>query len=229
MALGAAAPGAALGEDGDRLARPQRLGDPGHRGGQGPDAVPVDEQGAAAGGQPPRDRPVPDLRLGEHPGRADGGEQRDVQPGHVIGDEQQPAVGCRVTVDPYPDPRGPHDPAAPAPYQSRGYPPAERGGDEPGDQQEQDRHEAQGGQGHGPGRSRHVHARPRGAGRAGPPEGRHLDGVGTRGRCAGRPGGGNGRGSGRRGDTQGSEGGGAHGRPVLTPGRGRGSAADSAR
>ncbi len=204
-ALGATAPGAALGEHRDRLPGPQRLGDPGHRTGQGADPVPVDEQGAAAGGQPPRDGPVPDLRLGEHPRRADGGEQRDVQPGDVVGDEQQAAVGRGSALDPYPDPRGPDDPAAPAPDQPRGYQPAQRDGDDPDDQQEQDRREPQRGQGYGSGTPSRGRARLRGAGRVGPPEVRRLDGVG-------------GPGSGRRGDTYGTEGLDAHGRHVRHAG-----------
>lgn len=158
VALCAAAPRAALGEDGDRVAGPQRLGDPGHRAGQGADPVPVDEQGTAAGGHPPRHGPVPDLRLGEHPGRTDGGEHRDVQPGDVVGHEQHPAVGRGAAVDPYPDACGPDDPAGPAPDQSAGYPRPERAEQEPDDQQEQDRRDPQDGQRHGPGRSRRVHA-----------------------------------------------------------------------
>lgn len=214
VALGAAAPGAALGEHGDRLTGAQRPGDPGHRPGQCADTVPVDEQGAAAGGQPPRHRPLPDLRLGEHPGRTHGGEQRDVQPGDVVGDEQQPAVGRGAAVDPYPHSRGPDDPAAPAPDQPRGYPRAEGAEQDADDQQEQDGREPQHGQGYGRGPSRRVHARLRGAGRAGPPEGRHLGGVGPCARCAGGPG----CGSGRRGDAHGLQGGGAHGRHVRHAG-----------
>lgn len=178
-ALGAAAPGAALGEDGDRFAGPQRLGDPGHRLGQCADPVPVDEQGAAAGGQPPGHGPLPDLRLGEHPGRAYGGEERDVQPGDVVGDEQQPAVGHGAAVDAYPDSRGAYHPAAPASDQSPGDPGGERAGQEPQDQQGQHGHDPQNGKRYGPGRARRVHARLWGAGGAGPPEVRRLAGVGA--------------------------------------------------
>jgi hypothetical protein len=86
--LGAPAPGAALGEYRDGLPGAQGPRDAGDCVRERPQPVPVDEQGAAARGQRSRHRPAADLPLGEHPGRADGGEQGDVQPGDVVGDQQ---------------------------------------------------------------------------------------------------------------------------------------------
>ncbi|GAA3309001.1 hypothetical protein GCM10020295_72490 [Streptomyces cinereospinus] len=103
-ALGAAAPGAALGEDADRGPGPQQVGDVRDRARQGAQAVPVDEHDAGAGGQRTGDRPLPDLGLGDHAGRAYRGQQRDVQPGDVVGDQQQAAGGRGGAGDADPDP-----------------------------------------------------------------------------------------------------------------------------
>ncbi len=95
--------------------RAARCGDPCDRGRQGAQPVAVDEQHSAARGQRARHRPPPDLGLGQHPGRADGGQQRDVQPGDVVGDEQQPAGGRRGGAGhPDPHPGRPDDGPAPA-------------------------------------------------------------------------------------------------------------------
>ncbi|CAM5744468.1 hypothetical protein SAFG77S_08125 [Streptomyces afghaniensis] len=181
-ALGPAAPGAALGERRDGGALAQGPGDTGDGVREGPQPVPVDEQGAAAGGQRPGDGPPPYLGLGQHPRGANGGEQRDVQPGDMVGDQQQSAGGGGGAGDADPDPRGPHEPPAPPPDQGCRYPGTERRQRDPREQQQDYPGEPQHGTRHGPRRHprRHPHRRLhtglRRAGRGGQP-GAHQAGT----------------------------------------------------
>jgi hypothetical protein len=88
-----AAPGAALGEHGDGGAGAEGVREAGDDLRQGPEAVPVDEEGAGTGDDRAEDRPGADLALGEHAGRPEGCEERDVEPGDVVGDDEHAAGG----------------------------------------------------------------------------------------------------------------------------------------
>ncbi|GAA2489381.1 hypothetical protein GCM10010276_30320 [Streptomyces longisporus] len=168
-ALSASAPGAALGEDPDGLTVAQRVRDAGDGFRQGAQPVAVDEKGAA-GRERAGHGPVPDVGLGEHAGRADGGEKRDVQPGDVVGDHEQAAGGRGGAGDTDLDPCGPHDPPAPPLHQPGGDPPAERRQHDPGEHQGHDCRHPQHGTGYGRGGPPRLDARLGGAGRAGLPD-----------------------------------------------------------
>ncbi len=86
------APGAALGEHHDPGAGAQDRRDLPYGGGQGAQPVAVDEQGAAARGERPQEWPAPDLALGDRPAGQHGRDQRYVEPGDVVGDDQFAAV-----------------------------------------------------------------------------------------------------------------------------------------
>jgi hypothetical protein len=102
-AVAPAAPGAALGEDDDGGPGAERVREVGDDLRQGPEAVAVDEEGAGAGDQWAEYGPGADLALGEHTGGPDGGEERDVEPGDVVGDDQHAAGGRqRLASDAYP-------------------------------------------------------------------------------------------------------------------------------
>ncbi len=102
-------------EDHDRGPGAHRARDPGHRLGQGPQPVTVDEESTAGRGEGTRHRPLPDLGLREHPAGADGREERDVEPRDVVGDHQQTALLRGGPGEPHPDARRPHKGPAPGP------------------------------------------------------------------------------------------------------------------
>ncbi len=132
-ALRPAAPSAALREDRDAAARAEQGGDFGDRRRELPEAFAVDEDGAAVGGEPAQYGVGGDVGLGHHPDRAHRGEQRDVQPGDVVGDQQSgtrcaaATAGRRATataarhklVDAYPHPGRADECSGPAPYHRR--------------------------------------------------------------------------------------------------------------
>ncbi|GLV85631.1 hypothetical protein Slala03_53200 [Streptomyces lavendulae subsp. lavendulae] len=181
--LGAPAPGGTLGEDGDPVPGQQGPGDGRDGFGQGPDPVAFDEQGPRPGGEGAEHRPGPDLALGQHPGRQDRRDERDVQPGDVVGDDQAapfPAGGA-VHGDPYPE--GPQERGGPGP--DHGVAGAD--GEHPhrcgGRDGEQEQGEGGGEPEHRPrdarGPSRVVRAGLRGAGRRGQPDA-HAPGASER-------------------------------------------------
>lgn len=166
----AAAPGAALREHRDGPTGPQRRADPGDGIRQGAQPVPFDEQHSGPRGQPARHGPPPYLGLGEHPRRPDRREQWDVQPGDVVGDQQEAALGGRGAGEPDPDAHGPHDRPAPAPDPAGREPAAEREQHGPREHQGGERGEPQHGPGCGHGGPGRLQAGGRGAGRRGQPD-----------------------------------------------------------
>ena len=123
-ALVLAAPRTALGKDDHPGAGGERRGDGPYGAGQRPQPFALHEERAAPGGQHTQHRPAPDLALGQHPPREDGGEERDVQPGDVVGDDQHSAArapGRAPARDTDPRPEDPQDrmgprPGEPVPY-----------------------------------------------------------------------------------------------------------------
>jgi len=87
-ARGRSAPGGSLGEHGDGIASAHRDGQLGDGSRQRPQACPVDEQRARGSRQPADERPLSDLTLGHQPHRRQGGEREDVDPGQVVGDDE---------------------------------------------------------------------------------------------------------------------------------------------
>ncbi|GHD63216.1 hypothetical protein GCM10010336_19910 [Streptomyces goshikiensis] len=114
-ALGASAPGGALGEDGDPVAVEEGPGDGRDGVGEGSDPIAFDEQGAVLAGERTEDGPGPDVALGEHPAGCDGGDERDVEPRDVVGDDQAAAVGAGAPVHGEPDAEGPYESGRPGP------------------------------------------------------------------------------------------------------------------
>lgn len=114
--LGASAPGGALGIDGDAVAVDQSPGEGVDGGGQGAQPVALDVEGAGLPGERPEDRPAPDVALGQHPGGQDGGDERDVQPGDVVGDDQPATAGAGRPVHGDPQAEGAQQGGGPGPY-----------------------------------------------------------------------------------------------------------------
>lgn len=115
--LGAPAPGGALGVDGDAVAGGQGPGEDADGGGQAADPVAFDVDGAGLPGQRSEDRPAADVALGQHPGRQDRGDERDVQPGDVVGDDQPATPGAGDPVHGDPQPEGAQQGGGPGPYE----------------------------------------------------------------------------------------------------------------
>lgn len=173
----APAPGAPLGEHTDRGAGAQRVREVGDGAREGAQPVAFEEDHPGPRGQRPGDRPPPYLRLGDQPGGAYGGQQRDVQPGDVVGDQQHPARRGGAPAHPDPHARGPHHRQRPAAHQPGRDAPAQRQQRDPGEQHHRHGRQPQ----HGPRRHRApprgLDARPRGAGRAGQPDAHQTDGT----------------------------------------------------
>jgi len=88
-----------LGEDRDHAAARQRAR---HAVADAPGVPPVaalDEQRAGALAEPPDDRPVENVVLGDEHRRADGENRHDVEPRDVIGDEHAPRRQARGLVE----------------------------------------------------------------------------------------------------------------------------------
>lgn len=115
-ALGASAPGGALGVDGDAVAGEQGPGEGVDGGGQGAQPVAFDVEGAGLPGERPEHGPGPDVALGQHPGGQDGGDERDVQPGDVVGDDQPASAGAGSPVHGDPQAEGAQQSGGPGPY-----------------------------------------------------------------------------------------------------------------
>lgn len=115
--LGASAPGGALGVDGDAVAVGQGPGEEADGGRQAPEPVAFDVEGAGLPGERSEDRPAADVALGQHPGRQDGGHERDVQPGDVVGDDQPATAGAGCPVHGDPQAEGTQQGGGPGPYE----------------------------------------------------------------------------------------------------------------
>ncbi|GAA0285430.1 hypothetical protein GCM10010302_24620 [Streptomyces polychromogenes] len=182
--LAAAAPGAALGEDGDPVPGPQRPGDGVHGPGQGPDPVAFDEEGARLGGEPAEHRPGADLALGQHPAGQGGGDERDVGPGDVVGDDQAGPVRPGRAAHGDPQPQGPQERGAPGPDQRTpgpdGQQPHRRGGRDGQQDQRQGAGEPQHRVREARRPARVAGAVPRGAGGRGQQPVAHADGASER-------------------------------------------------
>ncbi|GGU83995.1 hypothetical protein GCM10010275_19150 [Streptomyces litmocidini] len=88
---GPPAPGRPLGEDDHPAPAGEHRGHGPDGAGQGPEPVAVDEEGAAERGERTEDGPAADLRLGHHPPGQHGRQEGDVQPGDVVGDDEERA------------------------------------------------------------------------------------------------------------------------------------------
>lgn len=177
-ALGPAAPGRAFGEGDDARSAGQRGRHLAHGAGQRSQPVALQEEGAASGGERPEQRPAPDLTLGQHPSWQGCRDQRYVQPGDVVGDDQSGPGAERATGDPYAYPEGAYHRTRPAAGQQVPDPGAEEGSEQRGRRCEEHTREHHQRPGQQPGECPELAGRRsvvggaarRGAGRAGQPD-----------------------------------------------------------